>query len=79
MNNEKIENNIINNMAKEEEKRMRRKILSNLSFISIDLGSIERLEIKDEGVRKIVSEIRERVDGLKNRLIREDGQDSQVK
>jgi len=58
-------------IEKEEEKRMRKKILSNLGFIGVDLGQIERLDLKPE-IRKIIEEIRERVEMLKRKLLREE-------
>ncbi len=57
----------------DEEKRIRKKILSNLSFISIDLGSIERLKLRDD-IREVIQEIRDRVDMLKEKLLREENE-----
>ena len=55
----------------EEESRIRKKILSNLCFIEIDLSSIERLKLKKD-IRKVVEGIRERVDSLKEKLLKEE-------
>lgn len=48
-----------------------KRIISRLGFIRSDLEAIRRIELNEE-LRKIVEEIRERVDSLKQKMIREE-------
>ena len=54
----------IQNKEISQENRVSEKILSKLCLIKLDLESIERLEIQDRKIRKLVSELREKADSL---------------